>query len=42
MVAESRIGILLASLLSAAVSGILLHRQSKRYERELAGVESGV
>jgi NhaA family Na+:H+ antiporter len=29
MVGESRIGILLASLLSAALSGVLLHRQSK-------------
>jgi NhaA family Na+:H+ antiporter len=41
MVAESRIGILLASLLSAAISGGLLHRQSRRYERTLAQPESG-
>ncbi|MCI1222995.1 MAG: Na+/H+ antiporter NhaA [Bifidobacterium subtile] len=41
MVAESRIGILLASLLSAAISGGLLHRQSKRYERGLAQPEFG-
>lgn len=31
--AEARFGVLLASLLAAAVSGVLLSRQSKRYER---------
>lgn len=34
--AESRFGVLLASLIAAAVSGVLLSRQSRRYEREAA------
>lgn len=34
--AESRFGVLVASLIAAAVSGVLLSRQSKRYEAELA------
>ncbi|WP_288272990.1 Na+/H+ antiporter NhaA [uncultured Bifidobacterium sp.] len=34
--AEGRFGVLLASLLAAAVSGVLLSRQSKRFERAAA------
>lgn len=34
--AESRFGVLMASLVAAAISGALLGRQSKRYERERA------
>lgn len=34
--AESRFGVLLASLIAAAISGVLLNRQSKKYEREAA------
>lgn len=34
--AEARFGVLVGSLIAAAVSGVLLNRQSKRYERENA------
>ncbi|KAB8292844.1 Na+/H+ antiporter NhaA [Bifidobacterium avesanii] len=34
--AESRFGVLVASLLAAAVSGVLLHAQSRRYEAAAA------
>lgn len=34
--AESRFGVLFASLIAAAISGVLLSRQSRRYERESA------
>ena len=39
--AESRFGVLVASLVAAAVSGILLSRQSKRYERERIAPPAG-
>ena len=34
--AEARFGVLVGSLIAAAISGVLLSRQSKRYERETA------
>jgi NhaA family Na+:H+ antiporter len=34
--AEARFGVLMASLIAALVSGVLLHRQSRRFEREAA------
>ena len=34
--AESRFGVLVASLIAAVISGVLLNRQSKRYERMLS------
>ncbi|PLS26209.1 sodium:proton antiporter [Bifidobacterium parmae] len=34
--AEARFGVLVGSLIAAAISGVLLSRQSKRYEREAA------
>ncbi|MBW3080117.1 Na+/H+ antiporter NhaA [Bifidobacterium sp. 79T10] len=34
--AEARFGVLVGSLIAAALSGVLLSRQSKRYEREAA------
>ncbi len=37
--AESRFGVLVASLIAACVSGILLSRQSKRFEREARRTE---
>ena len=36
--AEGRFGVLMASLIAALISGILLSRQSKRFEKEGAGV----
>ncbi|OZG69377.1 sodium:proton antiporter [Bifidobacterium eulemuris] len=39
--AEARFGVLMASLIAAAISGVLLHRQSQRYEAEQASETEG-
>ena len=40
--AESRFGVLMASLVAAAISGVLLSLQSKRYERERAAAHAAI